>query len=115
MEEILVPLAVGSRKNSSGLAWDRTWVSEVRGRRMTACGMERFWLGSNVKVKCTIEQTAKAKFGARWGGCSTLRPGTHCTEWAPGPVWAGAKNLAPPNGIRFPDRPARSESLYRLR
>jgi hypothetical protein len=34
--------------------------------------------------------------------------------WAPGPVWTAAKNLAP-TGIRFPDRSARSESLYRLR
>jgi len=34
--------------------------------------------------------------------------------WAPGPVWAGAENLAP-TGIRSPDRPARSQSLYRLR
>jgi hypothetical protein len=33
--------------------------------------------------------------------------------WAPGPVWTGAENLAP-TGIRSPDRPARSESLYRL-
>ena len=32
----------------------------------------------------------------------------------PGPVWVGAENLAP-TGIRSPDRPARSESLYRLR
>ena len=31
----------------------------------------------------------------------------------PGPVWTGAENPAP-NGIRFPDHPARSESLYRL-
>jgi hypothetical protein len=30
--------------------------------------------------------------------------------WTPGPV---RKNLAP-TGIRSPDRPARSESLYRL-
>ena len=30
-----------------------------------------------------------------------------------GPVWTGAENLAP-TGIRFPDRSARSESLYRL-
>jgi hypothetical protein len=36
------------------------------------------------------------------------------TGWAPGPVWTGAENLAP-TGIRSPDRPARSESLYRLR
>ena len=33
--------------------------------------------------------------------------------WAPGTVWTGAENLAP-NGIRSQDRPARSESLYRL-
>jgi hypothetical protein len=30
-----------------------------------------------------------------------------------GPVWTGEENLAP-TGIRSPDRPARSESLYRL-
>ena len=34
--------------------------------------------------------------------------------WAPGPVWTGAENLAP-TGIRSPDRPARGQSLYRLR
>ena len=31
----------------------------------------------------------------------------------PGPVWAGAENLAY-TGIQSPDRPARSQSLYRL-
>jgi hypothetical protein len=34
--------------------------------------------------------------------------------WASEPVWTGVENLAP-TGIRSPDRPARSESLYRLR
>jgi len=34
--------------------------------------------------------------------------------WAPGPVWTGAEKIAP-TGIRSPDRPARSQSLYRLR
>jgi hypothetical protein len=33
--------------------------------------------------------------------------------WAPGPVWKSAENLAP-TGIRSSDRPARSQSLYRL-
>jgi hypothetical protein len=43
------------------------------------------------------------------------RPGTHTEAGlAPGPVWTGAQNLAP-TGIWSPDRPARSESLYRLR
>ena len=32
--------------------------------------------------------------------------------WAPGPVWTGGKSR--PIGIRSPDRPARSQSLYRL-
>jgi hypothetical protein len=34
-------------------------------------------------------------------------------EWAPGPVWTDEENLAS-TGIRSPDRPARSQSLYRL-
>jgi hypothetical protein len=34
--------------------------------------------------------------------------------WAPGPVWTFEEILAS-IGIRSPDRPARSESLYRLR
>jgi len=29
--------------------------------------------------------------------------------------WTGAENLASPTGIRSPDRPALSQSLYRLR
>ena len=33
--------------------------------------------------------------------------------WAPGPLWTGAENVAH-TGIRSSDRPARSESLYRL-
>ena len=59
------------------------------------------------------------------GGWSTPRPGRFTpgkdpvpvvqeAGWAPGPVWMGAENLAPHTGIRSPDRPARSESLYRL-
>jgi hypothetical protein len=34
--------------------------------------------------------------------------------WAPGSVWTGAKNLVA-TGIRSPDRPHRSQSLYRIR
>jgi hypothetical protein len=33
--------------------------------------------------------------------------------WALGPVWTGAGNLAR-TGIRSPDHPSRSQSLYRL-
>jgi len=35
-------------------------------------------------------------------------------EWAPGQVWTGTENLAS-SRVRSPGRPARSESLYRLR
>ena len=43
------------------------------------------------------------------------RPGTHCIGGWVGhrPVWTGAENLALTR-IWSPDRPARSESLYRL-
>ena len=34
--------------------------------------------------------------------------------WTPGPVWTGAESIVP-TGIRYTDRPTRSESLYRLR
>ena len=58
------------------------------------------------------------------GGWSTKRPGRFTpwrdpvpivqeAGWAPGLVWTGTENLAP-TGIRSPDRPTRSESLYRL-
>ena len=58
------------------------------------------------------------------GGWSGPRPGRFTPEkdpvpivqeavWNPGSVWTGAENLAT-TGIRSPDRPARSESLYRL-
>ena len=58
-------------------------------------------------------------------GWSTPRPGRF-TPWkdpvpivqeagcAPGLVWTGAENLAT-TGIRSPDLPARSKSLYLLR
>ena len=42
------------------------------------------------------------------------RPVTHCIGGWLGTVWTGAGNLAP-TGIRSPDRPARNESLQRLR
>jgi hypothetical protein len=40
-------------------------------------------------------------------------PITQEAGWASGPVWTGAENLAP-TALRSPDRPARSQSLYRL-
>jgi hypothetical protein len=41
------------------------------------------------------------------------RPILQEVGWAPGPVWTCAKNLAP-TGIQSQDRPACSQSLYRL-
>ena len=58
------------------------------------------------------------------GGWSAPRPGRFTpgkdpvsivqeAGLTPGAVWTGTENLAP-TGIRSPNRPARSESLYRL-
>ena len=48
----------------------------------------------------------------------TLPPGKYPVPilqeagWAPGPVWTGGKSR--PHRDSIPDRPARSQSLYRL-
>jgi hypothetical protein len=77
------------------------------------------WPRGGAEVNSTVSLIS-ALDGGKW---STKRPGrfTPDTEsryplygWDPGPVWTGAENLAS-TGIRSPDRPARSESLYRLR
>jgi len=97
-----------------------------------------------LKVKCTLVQALRlctgrtAHRGSRgiallfhdrgtrrgWGVSVTPRPLftpwkdtvpiAQETGWAPGPVWIGAENLVP-TGIPSPDRPSRSQSLYRLR
>jgi len=95
------------------------------------------WKG---KVKCTLVQALRLCTGRTahrgptfswptaldggWGFSVTPRPLftpgkysvpiVHEAEWAPGPVWTVAENLAS-TGIRSPDPPARSQSLYRLR
>jgi hypothetical protein len=95
-----------------------------------------------VKVKCTLVQALRLCTGRTahrssgiallshdhgtkrgWGVSVTPRPLftpgkdpvpiVQGTGWAPGPVWTGAESLAP-TGIRSPDRPSRSQSLYRL-
>jgi hypothetical protein len=98
----------------------------------------------NKKVKCALVQALRlctghtAHRGSRgiallfhdhgtirgWGVSVTSRPLltpgkdpvpiAQEAGWAPGPVWTCAENLAP-TGIRYPVRPARSQSLYRLR
>jgi hypothetical protein len=98
---------------------------------------------SKLKVKCTLVQALRLctgrtahkgssgialpfhERGARseWGVSVTPRllftpvkdpvPIVQEAGWAPGPVWTGAENLGP-TGIRSPDRPCRSQSLYRL-
>ena len=72
------------------------------------------------------ESRGIALLGTRRGWGVTVTPRPHLTPgkepvpiiqepgWASGPVWTGAENLAP-TGIRSPDRPARRQSLNRLR
>jgi len=99
---------------------------------------------SKVKVKCTLVQALRLctgrtahrgsrgiallfhNHGTRRGGGVRVTPWPLFTpgkdpvaivqeaEWAPGPVWIDGENLVP-TGIRSPDCPARSQSLYRLR
>ena len=92
--------------------------------------------GSKVKVKCTTyigTETLYRPYSSTlsWprhykGVSGQLMPRSLFTPgkgpvpivqeagWAPAPVWTGAENLSP-TGIRSLGRPARSQSLYRLR
>ena len=94
------------------------------------------YISVKVKEKFTLEQATKPRggvevylysffnFGAKWGGWSTPRSGRFNPGKTRYPLYrrlggpraglTGAENLAP-TGIRSPDLPARSESLYRLR
>jgi hypothetical protein len=73
-----------------------------------------------------VELNSFFNFGARWGRmANSMQRPLYLQErdpvlivqearWASGPVWAGAETLVL-TGTRAPHRPARSESLYRLR
>ena len=91
----------------------------------------------HTKVKLTLQHTMKAQRDIKHidvlffsissldgGGWLTPRfgpftngndpvPIVYEAVWTPGQVWTEAENLAA-TGIRSPDRPAQSESLYRL-
>jgi hypothetical protein len=91
---------------------------------------------NKVNVKFTLEEAMKAQrgrriiallffnLGARWGWVVNATPWPLYPRerdplsieqeagWAPELVWTGVENLAP-TGIRSPDRPASSNSLYR--
>jgi hypothetical protein len=90
---------------------------------LTKLGLSRY----KVKVKVTLEQAARTqrRRGAGWGGWSAPRPGhftprkeTRYTLYRKlgGPQGQAGRMRkdSPPTGIRSPDRPTRSQSLYRL-
>jgi len=111
---------------------------------LATCYLKICRINIKVKVKCTLVQALRLSTGRTahrksrgiallfldhgtirgWGVSVTPRPSlppgkdpvpiVQEAGWAPGPVWTGAENLAS-TGIRSPDRPARSQSLYRLR
>ena len=58
--------------------------------------------------RCVVSVTPRPYFTPRKDPVPIVQE----AEWVPGPVWTGGKSR--PTGIRSPDRPARSQSLYRL-
>jgi hypothetical protein len=71
-------------------------------------------------ILCGIRTEDRVGVGGQRHAQATLppvkKPGANNTgAWVdPGPVWVGAENLDL-TGIRSPNRPARSDSLYLLR
>ena len=114
----------------------KNWIKPLNGQKT---GRQKV----KIKIKCTLVQALRlcrgrtAHMGSRgkalpfldhgtrrgWGVSVTPQPlftlGQNTESilqeagWAPGPVWTRAENLTP-TGIRSPDLPARSQSLYRL-
>jgi hypothetical protein len=89
----------------------------VKGKGHPITGHE----GSRGGVEVSLYSCSASALGG--DGWSAPRPGRFTpgkdpvpivqdAGWAPGPVWTFAKNLAS-TGIRSPDCPARSQSLYR--
>jgi len=83
-------------------------------------GPEREY-GYNSTLSLTLALYGGARSTSRPGrvtpGEKEPVPNVQEAWWDPGPTWMGAEDLAPPPpkiGIRSPDRPARSDSLYRL-
>ena len=112
------------------------FVAQLLNHCATAVPHKIIILKVKVKVKCSRYRPGVAQRVGRvialffhdrgtrsgWVVCSTPRP--HFTSgkdpvpivqeagWAPGPVWTGGKSRLHRDSI--PDRPARSQSLYRL-
>jgi len=65
-------------------------------------------------VICQTDTADCLLTGTRYIAGKDTVPIVQKAEWAPGPVWTDKENLAP-TGIRSPNHPLRSQSLYRLR
>ena len=85
----------------------RLWTGRTahRGRR----GIVVPFLDHGTRLGWGVNVTPRPLFGPRKESVLIVQEAGR----APGPVWTGAENLAPTK-IRSPDRPARSQSLYRL-
>jgi len=123
------------------LSWSQ-WCEKSRFINMSLLLILDNWIYKvkvkvNVNVKFSLEQATKAQrgvdiqrysffnlgpkmgVGGQGHALAALPTGKDPVPivweagWIPEPVWTSAENLAP-TGIRSPDRPARSESLYRL-
>ena len=124
---------VNHKKTYEYLYYEALFSSPMKARIETRSITKFYGCPSvKVKLKCTLLQALRMCTGRRvhttaleGGEGSASRPGLFTPEKdpvpilqeagrAPGPVWTGAEKFAP-TGIRSSDRPASSQSLYRLR
>ena len=100
-------------------AWVHSLFSLTNGRTVRLCAGRTAHRGSSGIAVLFLDHGTRREWGVRVTPRPLFTPGKNAVPivqeagWAPGPVWTGAENLAP-TGIRSPDPPARSQSLYRL-
>ena len=121
VQEVVSKYRVDLRTNSECLSVQR-WSTDVwKEMEQTASNTSTSVHKLSIYVASTQFKTSALKMGV---GVSTThrplysreRPGTHCTGGWVGPRVGldGCGKSRPHTGIRYPDRPARSKSLYRL-
>ena len=71
-------------------------------------GIALLFLDRGTRRGCVVSSTPRPRFTPGKDPLPILQE----SGWAPGPVWTGGKSR--PHRDSIPDRPARSQSLYRL-
>ena len=109
-----------TKKDPNSFILDKVNVKSTLIQALRLCTGRTAPRGSRGITLCFLDHGTRSGWGVSVTPRPLFPPGKDPVPivqevvWAPGPVWTGAENLTH-IWIRSPDRPVRSQSLYRLR